>query len=151
MSQFKREQWQDPGYRALMIPVLASNRTPETEIKRLNNLKARFQDPEFVNKITKNISPGWNKGMQFPQESKRMMGNKCSEGLVWVKKGDEELRIHQGELDTYLLQGWQPGRIPLMWVHRDGMNSRVKTFDLEAKLRDGWMLGQLPKKPESVV
>ena len=87
-------------------------------------------------------------------------GDKNSQyGTCWVYKNKESIRIKKEQLDEYIANGWNKGRIiqnkenivkanqDRSWVNKDGKTKQIYTKDLEQYLNDGWERGRVHNSP----
>lgn len=87
-------------------------------------------------------------------------GDKNSQyGTCWVYKNKESIRIKKEQLDKYIDNGWNKGRIiqnkenivkanqDRSWVNKDGKTKYIYTKDLEQYLNDGWERGRIRNSP----
>lgn len=93
---------------------------------------------------------------QRKAQSNRMTGEKhplWGKDYAWVRRDEESKLILRVELDSYIEQGWRPGRIlrrsePVVWINRNGKTRQVTQSSLATCLAEGWVRGRItPNRP----
>lgn len=69
----------------------------------------------------------WNKGKKIPKEqqteSQKNYGSLCK-GTIWINKNNKNKRINPKDLNFYISEGWNKGRI-LSETHIENMKGRI--------------------------
>lgn len=71
---------------------------------------------------------------------------KVSSFSRWINNGKENKKIKVNEIDKYIYEGWEYGRVNnfnkgYRSVQKDGLVKQVSSEKLEDYLKDGWVLG----------
>lgn len=115
-------------------------------------------------------NPNWQpyfKGHKHTEETKKIIGEKSKKavsGRIYINNGEIEKRIFPNDLDEFLNNGWNKGRLKSRtekWrskgtekitnkirIHKDTINKNVSKEELETYLSDGWLLGTYTSKYE---
>ena len=110
------------------------------------------QVPEsFVNKFIEN---GWVAGRC--EASKRAIciaagGDPDRIPLIWIHKGSENKQINKNELDSWLIEGWEKGKLNLstlgkVAIHKDNVDKFVKPEEVQQYIEQGWLKGGKEKR-----
>lgn len=109
--------------------------------------------------LDKYISEGWEKGRTSKSKikikpkikTKRTNGFQKGEknsqfGTIWLKQNGVEISVKNKDIDDYLTNGWEKGRIKYLWINNGQNNTRINENKLSLYLNNGWRKGKKKHK-----
>lgn len=104
--------------------------------------RAENLPPERRKKISEGL-----KGRRLSKDSRKKIGAAAKihqKGVKFINNGTSELRVRPDEIDKYLSQGWNLGRISRIWIN-DGIIEKQLCSTRVDSIPEGWKRGRLCK------
>lgn len=121
--------------------------TGRISIRSPDNLHQKYI---YENQLQEYLEKGWFIGHNLQtEESKKKISQKIS-GRIKIYKNDNEKQVLPSEIDAYILDGWNYGRLPKnsyktikgrKAIHKDGKIKYVYQEEILNYIDSGWELG----------